>query len=228
MNLSRPNPTLGSVTVIRPLGMSWYNAMLLEARRGFSKSFEFQIAYTLAKAEDISGTGDGSGRGDEGPFGGFTTLDQFNLKKNRGPSSTDQRHRLVASSVWELPLGKSGDSFGSRLIRNFNAGTIFTAESGRPFPTSINTTSIPFSTPDGTQWTGFGFNLFGQGGANLLPMVPRNNNTGDANYRVDLRLSRQFHFKDRYRLEVLGESFNLFNRANFNQYNSNAVRHGHH
>src|SRR5262249_33657199 len=118
------------------------------------------------------------------------------------------------------PFGKSGDSFGSRLIRSFRAGTIFTAEAGRPFPTSINTTSIPFSTPDGAQWTGFGFNLFGQGGANLLPTVPRNNNTGDANYRVDLRLSRQFYFKERYRLEVLGESFNLFNRANFNQYNS--------
>ncbi len=37
-----------------------------------------------------------------------------------------------------------------------------------------------------------------------------------------MRLSREFHIKDRYVLELLGEGFNLFNHANFNQYNSSA------
>ncbi len=106
VNASRPNPTAGQISVIRPLGLSWYNAFLLEARRRLSKGFEFHIAYTLARAEDVAGTGDGSGRGDEGPFGGFTILDQFNIEKKRSRASTDQGHRLVASAVWNLPFGR--------------------------------------------------------------------------------------------------------------------------
>ena len=221
VNLSRPNPSLGQVNVIRPLGLSWYHAFLLEAQKRLSNGFQFHIAYTLARAEDVAGTGDGSGRGDEGPFGGFNILDQFNIEKNRSRSSTDQRHRLVASGVWNLPFGKEGDSFAHRLIRNFRVSEIFTAQSGRPYPTgTFVVTGIPFSTPDGTQWSGFGFNLLGQGGSSILPNAPRNNNTGDASYSIDMRVSREFRFKDRYVLELLGEGFNLFNRANFNQYNS--------
>jgi len=221
VNLSRPNPSLGQVNVIRPLGLSWYHAFLLEAQKRLSNGFQFHIAYTLARAEDVAGTGDGSGRGDEGPFGGFNILDQFNIAQNRSRSSTDQRHRLVASAIWNLPFGKEGDSFAHRLIRNFRVSEIFTAQSGRPYPAGTFVVSgIPFSTPDGTQWGGYGFNLFGQAGSSLAPNVPRNNNTGDANYAVDMRVSREFRFKDRYVLELLGEGFNLFNRANFNHYNS--------
>jgi len=62
--------------------------------------------------------------------------------------------------------------------------------------------------------------LFGQPGSSLAPNVPRNNNTGEANYAVDMRLSRTFHINERYALELLGEGFNLFNHSNFNQYNS--------
>jgi len=203
------------------LGLSWYHAFLLEAQKRLSNGFQFHIAYTLARAEDVAGTGDGSGRGDEGPFGGFNILDQFNIAQNRSRSSTDQRHRLVASAIWNLPFGKEGDSFAHRLIRNFRVSEIFTAQSGRPYPEGTFVfTGIPFSTPDGTQWSGFGFNLLGQGGSSLAPNVQRNNNTGDANYAVDMRVSREFRFKDRYVLELLGEGFNLFNRANFNRYNS--------
>ena len=60
----------------------------------------------------------------------------------------------------------------------------------------------------------------------MLPSVARNNHTGAANYALDMRLSREFHIKDRYVLELLGEGFNLFNHANFNQFNSTAFNAG--
>ena len=220
-NSARPNPTLGAINEIRPLGLSWYKGLLVEATKRFSKAYEFHISYTLAKAEDVAGTGDGSGRGDEGPFGGFNILDQFNIAENRSRASTDQRHRFVASGVWNLPFGRQDGSLASRVIRNWQISEILTAQSGRPFPTgTFVVTGIPFSTPDGKQWQAFGFNLFGQSGSSLAPNVPRNNNTGDANYAVDMRLSRVFHIGERYALELLGEGFNVFNHSNFNQYNS--------
>jgi len=224
VNLSRPLATasIGAVNVIRPLGLSWYHAFLLEATKRLSKGFEFHIAYTLAKAEDVAGTGDGSGRGDEGPFGGFNITDQFNIAANRSRASTDQRHRFVASDIWNLPFGKHGNSLGNRIIRNWRVSNIFTAQSGRPYGEgTFVTTGIPF-TANGMEWNGFGFNLFGQSGSSLLPTVGRNNHTSAANYALDMRLSREFHIKDRYVLELLGEGFNLFNHANFNQFNNSA------
>jgi hypothetical protein len=38
--------------------------------------------------QDVAETSDGSGRGDEGPFGGFNILDQFNIAANRSRAST--------------------------------------------------------------------------------------------------------------------------------------------
>jgi len=228
VNLSRPlaNASIGSVNVIRPLGLSWYNAFLLEATKRLSRGFEFHISYTLEKAEDVAGTGDGSGRGDEGPFGGFNIVDQFNIAANRSRSSTDQRHRFVASDVWNLPFGKEGNSFGHRLVRNWRVSNIFTAQSGRPFGEgTFVVTGIPFAA-SGMEWNGFGFNLLGQGGSSLLPSVARNNHSGRANYTLDMRLSREFHIKEKYVLELLGEGFNLFNHPNFNQYNSTKVNLG--
>jgi outer membrane receptor protein involved in Fe transport len=221
VNSARPNPSFGAINVIRPLGLSWYNALLVEATKRFRNNYEFHISYTLSKAEDVAGTGDGSGRGDEGPFGGFNILDQFDIAANRSRASTDQRHRFVASAVWNLPAGGKNGSFANRLARDWRVAAIFTAQSGRPFPSgTFVVTGIPFSTPDGRQWQAFGFNLYGQGGSSLLPSVPRNNNTGAANYALDMRLSREFHFRGGYVLELMGEGFNLFNHGNFNQYNS--------
>lgn len=80
-------------------------------------------------------------------------------------------------------------------------------------------TGIPFAA-NGMEWNAFGFNLLGQGGSSLLPNVPRNNHTSAPNYTLDMRVSREFHIKDKYVLEFLTEGFNLFNHSNFNQYNS--------
>lgn len=55
---------------------------------------------------------------------------------------------------------------------------------------------------------------------NLAPDVPRNSDYGDANYRIDLRLARDIKLGERFVVELLGEAFNLFNRSNFNGFNS--------
>src|SRR5262249_60326932 len=73
-NLSRPNPTLGAVNVVRSLGLSWYHAFLLEAQKRLSNGFQFHIAYTLAKAEDVAGTADPTGPRHQRPFLAFTIL----------------------------------------------------------------------------------------------------------------------------------------------------------
>jgi len=218
VNLSRPNPNFGSISVQRSIGETYYKALFLEVKRRFSGGLQFNIAYTLAKAENLSGTGNGGGAGAEDPFGGSSLFNQFDLKANRAPAPTDQRHRFVVNGVWNLPELKQGSAFARGLLNGYRLSGIFTAESGRPFAATLSLPNIPF-TLDGAQYTGFG-GILGLGGLNLAPDVPRNSNYGDVNYRIDLRVARDVKLGEKFVVELLGEAFNLFNRSNFNGFNS--------
>ncbi|HKC87529.1 MAG TPA: TonB-dependent receptor [Blastocatellia bacterium] len=218
VNLSRPNPNFGSINVQRSISETYYKALFLEVKRRFSGGLQFNIAYTLAKAENLSGTGNGGGAGAEDPFGGSSLFNQFDLKANRAPAPTDQRHRFVVNGVWNLPELKQGSALARGLLNGYRLSGIFTAESGRPFAATLSLPNIPF-TLDGAQYTGFG-GILGLGGLNLAPDVPRNSNYGDVNYRIDLRVARDVKLGDKFVVELLGEAFNLFNRSNFNGFNS--------
>ncbi len=95
INLSSPNPAAGATNVASSRSESWYNAMFLELRRRYSRGVQFSVGYTLAKAENLSGSGGGDGSSAEGAFGRGTPADQFNLASNRGLSPSDQRQRRM-------------------------------------------------------------------------------------------------------------------------------------
>lgn len=211
-NLSRPNPAFGAINVVRSLGKNWYNGMLVEIRRSFSGQGSFRLSYTLAKAENLSGSGDGGGGGAEsiGPFTGARLANQFDLDSNRGTSPTDQRHRIVISGIWEPKW---------RPIRGFLLSGIYVLESGRPLAALVSGANLPFQTPDGTQWNGYG-GLLGQSGQNFLPTIARNSYYGLWNRKLDLRLSRTFRITERLRVEGLAEAFNIFNTPNYTDYNT--------
>ncbi len=221
INLSRPNPAFGSLNEIQSIGNSWYHGMLVELRSRIIKDSQFHLAYTLSRATDTAGTGFGDGSSPEGPFGGGTQLDQFNILPNRGRSATDQPSRLSLDGVWYPSFGKTGDAWFNPLVRNFSFSGLATLESGRPYSTGISTGNLSFKTPDGTTWSGFG-GLLGQGGPSILPIVPRNNVTGRPNYRLDMRVARTFKVTERFGFQVLGEGFNVFNHTNFTGYRTTA------
>jgi hypothetical protein len=207
INLSRPNPNFGALTVVRSLGETWYRAMFVELKRRLANNYQVGVAYTLAKAENIGGAADGGGTASESPFGGSSVQDQFNLAGDRGTAPTDQRHRLVLNGIAHVKYG-------------LNVSGIFTAESGRPYSDGVSVGNLPF-TLNGAEYLGFG-GLYGQGGGgdrNVAPNTERNSTYGDANYRLDLRLSRTVKL-GRAAVELLGEGFNVFNRKNFNGFRS--------
>jgi hypothetical protein len=222
VNLARPNPNFGALNVNTSIGLSWYNAMLIELKRRFRNGLQFGATYTLALAENTGGAGDGGGSASEGPFGGATVPNQFDIANNRAPAPTDQRHRLNVFGFWQLPFGRSGSSPLNPIVRGWLMSSIFTAETGRPFSESIGVNSVQFLNTDGAVYNGFG-GLRGQGSSgNFLPTIGRNSIYGDNNWRIDLRIARQFHVTERLRMEILGEAFNVMNHSNYNGYNSTA------
>lgn len=221
VNASRPNPNFGALTQLRSIGANFYNGLLIEVKRRFAQDFQFGVAYTFAKAENTSGTGNGSGEGAESPFGGSSSFNQFDDEANRSPSSTDQRHRLVVNGIYRLPKLKNANRFARAILNGYQLSGIYTAESGRPYSANLSIPTISFLS-NGQIFTPFGGGTLGLGGLSLAPNVPRNSIYGENNYRLDLRLSRTFRIAETVSVELIGEGFNVFNRGNFNGFNTTA------
>lgn len=228
VNASRPDPTNGAINKQSSIGETFYRALFVEVKRRFAQGFQFGIAYTLAKAENLSGTAGGDGSASEGPFGGATLFNQFDQKSSRGIAPTDQRHRFVFNGIFRVPKVKNANGFTRALLNGYQLSGIFTAESGRPYSATVSFPTISF-TQNGQIFTPFGGGTLGLGGSSLAPDIERNSIYGDANYKVDLRLSRTFRIKEKVSVELIAEGFNIFNRANFNGFNStiyNVVNNG--
>jgi hypothetical protein len=213
VNGSRPNPALGAVNTNVSTGESWYNGLLVDVRRRMARGVEINGALTWSKAENTAGNDNGGGAATETAFNGGTPADQFNLRSGRATSALDQRIRGVASAIWQ-PLWKP--------LSGFRFGAVETAESGRPVAAFITVGSIPFLGPDGKNYNGFG-GIRGQGTGgdrNLVPTIPRNSIAGPANLKLDLRVARDLPVTENLKAEVLVEAFNVFNRSNYNGFNT--------
>ncbi len=116
----------------------------------------------------------------------------FNLRDDRGLSDNDQRHRVVASAVVSTP-------FRSAVVRDWQLSTIFSY-----------TSALPFNILTGNDRNG-------DTNVNDRPIgVGRNTGRGFGAASVDFRLSRRFRMlPDRLNLEMMVESFNTLNRANW-------------
>jgi hypothetical protein len=208
----RPNDVGGragtSSTVLQytSWGDTWYDGLTVSLSKRFSHNYQFLVAYTLSKAEDLTPDFQsvfpqdmGRGRDPADPTGlplGFDPLAE------KGPAGHDQRHRFVLSGLYRFP-------------HDFLVSTIVTAASGRPY------TALA------------GADLNGDGNAGGTPpdrarrnpadpasSVGRNVETMSSVFSVDLRLSKRFNLGGGAAIEAIAEAFNLFDRTNFSEINN--------
>ena len=194
--------TSASILQYTSFARTWYRGMTVALAKRPSTKYQLLVSYTLAKAEDTSTDyqsnfivqNNGQGRNPADKYG--LPLG-FDPDSERGPSTQDQRHRLVVSGVYLLPA-------------DVQLSGIFTGASGRPF----------------TPLAGADLNGDGNGGAfpadrarrNPLDestSVGRNSETAVAQYNVDFRVSRTFKLGRTAAFEAILDVFNVFNRVNF-------------
>jgi hypothetical protein len=215
-----------------------YNALQVSVNRRFSSGLLFQTNYTWGKSlDDISDDTDGAGQGLLIP------VDSNNRRLDRGRSNFDIRHQFRAGVVYELPFGK-GKSFLKSGALSWIAGgwttnTIIDWSSGYPFsvssgvgtlypnvtmnaaftgdPTAIGSlvkgaSSVTYlSATEKAQFSRPGVGEFGAG---------RNIYTGPGFFQTDFALHKAFAIKERFKAELRGEAFNVFNNVNFSQPNA--------
>jgi len=225
------NPNLVNVAYRTAAGDASYNSLQVHVEKRTSKGLNFGASYTYAKYLSDVGNPNGGGNGD--------IQDHSCIRCNWGPTPDDFRHTFVFNHVYELPFGKDRQYFShgplAQIVGPWNLSGVWSLHSGSPF-TVFYGSNVSNSAGGGTQrpdrigsgrlasgrttsryfdtaaFTAPALYSFGNSGTGIL--------TGPGYFNVDLTLERQFVVTERIRADLRGESFNTFNRANFNNPNA--------
>ena len=170
---NRPDPSYMRINVRETEGRSWYKGLQVGIQKRHSRRHSFAIAYTLSDSQRDTEDWE------------FIAQDPRDFAAERGPSSSDVRHRLSASLNLDLPLG-------------LRFTTVMTARAALPY----NITTGRDNNSDGEP-------------NDRPPGVGRNSARGDDFWQMDARLSREFAFGQRRAVELLVEAFNVANHRNW-------------
>ncbi len=215
----------GSVNAQISDGNSEYNAMNVEFKRRFSNNFQFLASYTWSHSIDDSSD--------------LQTLliaqDTNNFAAERANSLFDQRNRFVFSGILTSPDKWRKGNAWQKFFSDFAIAPIIELSSGRPFNIITNvdanndqstSTDRPNVLPNGTLCVP-GETLPGGAicGSRIVPNASgqlvfssgnlgRNMGLTNMFASVDLRLTRAIRFGERFRIDLIAEGFNIFNRFN--------------
>ena len=223
----RPNPNFADIIVVSNGPTSDYQSLQAQYRRRLSRGFQALANYTWSHAID-------------------EVSDEITSSTlARGNSDFDVRHNFTAGITYDVPKLKTGPVLSS-LFNGWSVDSTIYARSGQPLNISAGAvlvrsdgtriftrpdvvSGVPLwiedaSAPGGQRINSAAFQIpptdpatgtparQGTLGRNVvrLPMI----------HQINLGLRRQFNFSERWKLQVKGEAFNLFNHPLFGEYPS--------
>jgi hypothetical protein len=220
----RPNPLFDDISIIESRGNSVYHSLQTKFTHQLSHSISVLASYTFGKSID-----DASGFFPSAADPNFPQ-DSYNLRAERGRSGFDIRHRLSLSYSWLLPFRRN------RWIAGWQAGGIWTLQSGRPFTVTLHPDIDNSNT--GRSTLGFGandrpdvianpglphpqpsrwfrteafrvpsFGSFGNAGRNILE--------GPALNALNASLLKNLSWTESFTTQLRVEAFNVLNHVNY-------------
>jgi hypothetical protein len=220
-NLLRPFPQFGAVNAEESIGYSWYHSLQVRSERRFANGFTVQLAYTWSKAMEA-----------------LDFINEADTRPYESISSFDRSHRIAASGIWEVPVGR-GRRFGASLPRpieffagNWQIGVIWAKQSGAPlgfgnaiFNGDIKNISLPSAERDVDRWfnvdAGFNRNANLQLASNYREFPLRfsgiRSNGQDS---WDFSIVKNFPIRESFKAQFRADSYNGFNHTNFNTPNT--------
>jgi Carboxypeptidase regulatory-like domain/TonB dependent receptor len=206
----RPNCHFGALTDIFSGVNSNYQALVAQISHRLSNHIQLSANYTWSHALDF---------GENSTVGTSTNalLDPNNIRADYGNSNQNVPNRFVANAVVTAPWLYHG--WVAYLLNDYEVAPSFQAQSGLPYSLSTSGTLSTAFLPTGNL-NAIGGGVNGSNGAFRLPGFDRNLIQQPGTKVFDLRLSKRFTVAERVKLELLGESFNLFNSQNTTQVNT--------
>ncbi len=213
-------------------GVSFYNAFTLKVEKRFSQGFSILLSYANSKLLDADAatstvTGGNTSTG---------VLNYYNLlggEYSKGVQDIPQR--LVLTGLWQEPFFAKGSQWQRLVLGGWNLSTIASFQSGQVLslsasnnvttanrPNVVSGVSDKLSNPTLAEW----FNT-------AAFSIPAPFTYGDASrtipnvaaprlINVDFALYKDFTVREKYKLDLRGEAFNLMNRPDFGNPGTNA------
>lgn len=221
--LLRPYPHFGDVSTTEdPAGYSWYHSLQVRGERRFAQGFTLQLAYTFSKLMEAT-----------------EFLNATDPMPYESISSLDRPHRLAASGLWDIPIGR-GRRYGSNwpaplefILGGWRLGAIVTRQSGAPlgfgnaiFNGDIKNIPLPKDQRKAERWfnvdAGFNRNSAQQLAYNIRTFPLRFSGVRSDDQRSwDFSLIKDFRMPgERLTVRFRADVYNALNQTNFSAPNT--------
>ena len=233
---ARINTAYNALSLVTSKITSNYNALSVTVDHRLSQGLQIQASYTYSKALD-------DGMNQSGQADTNDQTDPFTTAPDYGRSVNDMPQRFMGSLII-APKFTIANHAASEVANGWELAPVWTVQSGVPYSFGLSGgTSIAggSATYNGSGGTAASLGASGTGGAlseyvdfRAYPqyqssdvfnggVFPSRDSARQASIDdVDARLSRSFSFREKYKLTLGMESFNLMNHQNFTAYNSTA------
>jgi len=230
-----PFPEFGRIQLVDNGGYGNYNGFSLKLTKRYSAGLTYLVGYTWSKSMD---TGSAIRTHD-----GDTLFPQNSGCRSceYGLSSFNAAHRLVVSSLYDLPFGKGRvhpieNPILNGIAGGWQIGGILSYQTGFPitmvFGRDQSNTGAGFDRPNATGISPNDINprtterYFNTLAFQLPPFgsygnVGRNTLIGPGIFRLDASLLKNFHFTEATYLQFRFEAFNAPNHPNWGNPNTN-------
>ena len=193
---------------------STYEAAMLRVTRYGHRGISLHAHYTYAHAMDWNPN-------ESRLAAGSDVLDPADFGKEYGTSNLDVRHSAAAMVIYEAPRKLHG---AGRWANGWMVSGVGQFHSGLPYTMRTSgSLAEEFTQTSGAAIVGLGPGMNGSGGDNRVYGMGSNEvvyNIGrttfryPATWKADVRLGKRFDLGRLRQMEVLAESFNLFNHQN--------------
>jgi hypothetical protein len=211
----RPNNTVQAITNISDSVNSNYNALVVSLNRRFYRSFQIQSSFTWSRANDF-------GQSSQTFSATNNVLNPFNLAGEYSRSNFDIRDRFSFAGIWSPDYYHGDKRWLGYLANGFTISPLVIASSGVPFTPTVSNSAPSPRTVNGITYNapaGAGGAL-ADGGSTRVPFLGPNSFQLPRTANVDLRIEREFKFRERWKLTLSGDAFNLFNHVNVTSVNT--------
>jgi outer membrane receptor protein involved in Fe transport len=210
---NRIDPRWRRINQVENGGRTYYDALVVQMRKRFSKTWEGSASYTWSHAIDFN-----QGAGNDNIFfsSGPRSLRNGNYSGDKSSSTFDVRHRLVFTGIFQPTFMKSNKAAAKYLVNNWQFSVIGTLASAAPATPTVFVSGSPFA---GAAMTG---TLNGFGGSSRVPFWPAASLPIDQIYRADARIAKLIPIREHMQLQLNFEAFNLTNSIYFTSVNGQA------
>ena len=228
----RPFPQFANVQILDPnIGQSKYDGVNIGIQKRYSAGLQFQANYTWSKNEDNA-----DARNELGAYPGDNSYtNYYNPQARWGLSGSDIRHRLIVSTLVDLPFGR-GKHFGTdsqlvdEVIGGWQIGTIAELHTGTALsvidavnntgsfsdgvrPNLVGNPTLSTSNRTAAEW--FNTAAFQQNAPYTFGDAPRTFGSGPGTAQVDASLLKNFPIHESTALQFRAEALNVLNHPNW-------------